>query len=544
MSGCRTSCVALVPAVLLLPLLAGAATEISVGGVAASTLDSLLESYVTAVLADDLAQAASCWRRVDRERAVALGVRYANAPLKVDSDSPLWNAREAIRRGACDWRLGRTGTAGAGLLAGTPWRELVLSQGADTLRFRYAFARDDAVAGAPWRLAAPVSLAFAQGIAGQSRFVDVADCRPGATAAGAEAMAALLDSCVADMCARLAVPDSLRGRLARAKLRYLVADPAGVEALAGAPTVGVANLQLDVVVTSHLCHAHELAHLLVNAWLREPPLYTLPLLQEGIAVHLGGRWGRHPRVLDRLGRTTLATGVVAFDDLLTRDDFLGQPADLTYAPAGAFAGYVLATGGPEGLRAAMLAVSGGAIAVAALDRPGVQRALSVAMGQTWPVLDAAFHDFVRADTTTGLSPGASVAGAAAELAVDDLRVTFSDGEGSPAVGIVVAAAGATPAAGAVLFGGAAESVPGQPGNPLFARQFPGRPYRGESHALIFSPEEVGLYDYRSQLLIALHAQGFWPSPDYADAPRRTLRFRLDRALLPAGRRVLVPAAAD
>lgn len=467
-----------------------------------------VRAYVQHVLAGDLVAAAACWREEDLASSRRLGITYTDQPLKVDGDSPLRRAVEALRDGTASWSL----ADGADVAA----VDLVLRAGNEEIRHAYHVVAADG----GWRLASPVTLATATLPAEIGSYV---------TLHGAPGMVALLDSCVADMAARLQIPPDRLAPIAQAKLGYLCVPAAEVERLAGAPTVGVTNLQHDVVITSHPCHAHELAHLVVNAWLGELPLYTLPLLQEGAATHLGGRWGRHPRVLDRVGRTTLADGFVSLDDLLTRDDFHAQSADVTYAAAAVFVGFLRERFGAAGLRAAYLACSGTAAEVAAWSSDDVQRRLAGALAVAWPDLVADFAAYVGTASPAAVEPGcaASPSPFMSRAVGDSLRIEIRRTEDTVAFHLQATRGEAR---GAILFGAGNDH---SPSNDLFAEQFPGRPYHGERCGVLFAPDEVKVYDYRRQLLTGLHAEGFWPSTTYATADGRTLTFTIDRELLGA-----------
>ncbi len=500
-----------------------------------ATCDSLLADYVDAALAGDLPSAAACWRPVDLAAAARLGITYSDAPLKVDGDSPLWLRREAISAGRLDCRR-EPALADAGGI-GAVRQDLVFTAGTDTVIFTYHFRRADD----HWRLASPVALACENGgVAG--RYVVLHDMRALHTGIPAPAAVAMLDSCVEAMADRLGMADADRERLERGRLGYLLADPDAVTRLAGAPTIGVANLQQDVVVTSHPCHAHELAHLVLNAWLRELPTFMLPLLQEGAAVHLGGRWGRHPRVLERVGRTTLANRWVVLDDLLTRSGFQALPPDLSYAPAGTFAGFILDAYGPAGLHTACLATAGDLSSLATLDGPAVQERLARALGVDWPRIAADFDRYAARPVGSGVLPGSaarSPATPATVLAGQRCRIAISFD--TDMVDVVVDPIGsAVLAGGALVFGGGGRSAPA---SAMYVEHFPGRDCHGESHALLFTAEEAKLYDYRLQAVVALHAEGFWPSTDFNDSVGG-VRFRVDRALWPAGDIALVEPATD
>lgn len=489
--------------------------------------DSLVATYLAAVVAGDTVAASSCWRASDVAGAARLGTACRDLPLKVDGDSPLWWARPRTPAVAPPSRR----HAPVAAADGTVTVALVVGDRADTTRFVYHLARERGA----WRLASPVALAAeAVGEPAEGRFVrlhGVGAASGGLVPAAGRALVAALDSCVAAMLDRLGAAADLRTRLEAGKLGYLLLPPAEVARLSGAPTVGVANLQQDVVVTSHPCHAHELAHLVVNAWLRQAPAFMLPLLQEGVAVHLGGRWGRHPRVLERVGRAAIDAGWVALDDLLEREAFGGLPADLSYAPAGVFAGHLLDTFGAEGLRRACLAASGTLPEVAGWGSDAIRQRLADALTSDWDTIAEGFARRAAGPAGTGLSAGLTgpLPVTATETCGDGHCFTIA--AGGTAVDIVFTAAPGGPAEGALLFGGS--DAPAGP-NALFAEHFPGRSWQGQTHGLLVSPDEARLYDYRLQTLVALHAEGFWPDPAWRDPRTGAFAMHIDRALWPVG----------
>jgi len=359
-----------------------------------------LKAYLDAVITGDLESARTYWRPPDLEAASRLGLSYHGPWLKVDSDSPIWSFVEHLRRDDVHYTAMPPQEFAGGPLDGVVNIRLTFDQQGQRTTFRYYFDRIDET----WLLASPVRLVCEQGPSVPTHWVTVYDRRFAMSATLPPRLIALLDSCVAVVADQLAFTPEQLALLERERLGYLLAGPEWVEQLAGAPTVGVANLQQDVVVTSHPCHAHELAHLLVNFWLGELPLYTLPLLQEGIATHLGGRWGRHPRVLHRVGHTTLTDGLLTLDELLTYNQFHGQSADLTYPPAGVFAGFVLERYGPDGLRRAYQSVSGTWEEVSSWNAAVVKARLSAALGVSWTTLADEFSTFVAEPARAGGTP--------------------------------------------------------------------------------------------------------------------------------------------
>ncbi|HOX26926.1 MAG TPA: hypothetical protein PLL30_14175 [Candidatus Krumholzibacteria bacterium] len=467
-----------------------------------TTPADLVRTYVRYVLAGDDVAAAGCWREADLVSSRRLGIRYVDQPLKIDGDSPLWRAVGALRDGAATWAV----SSPAPVTDGSAVVELSLQSGGQEIRHPYRVVREGERA---WRLASPVMLEMASLPADTGTYV---------VARGRTVEIAVLDSCVAAMTKQLEFPPSRLGEIKRVKLGYLAMSADEVEQLVGAPTVGVANLQQDVVVTSHPCHAHELAHLVVNAWLGEMPLFTLPLLQEGIATDLGGRWGRHPRVLDRVGRTSLADRIVSLDDMLVRADFQALSADLTYPAAAVFVGYVRERFGAAGLRAAYLACSGTATKVSSWSREEVKALLTDALDVDFDDVARGLSAYISTAVDPEVRPSGAVSPHARRVATDSLTAAI-DFESSGTVFWIRAEGG--DARGAVLFGGADDTIAR---NDLFAEHFPERPFRGETIGVLFSPDEVKVYDYRLQMLVGLHSQGFWPTATFAREQGRALRF--------------------
>ena len=486
-----------------------------------TTSDSILNSYFDAVRSGDLETSSRFWRQDDVSGADRLGLRTDERILKVDGDSPLW---QFAMNHDLSWVIGEAIPVENGVLAGCLRREIVFHSGADRAAFHYYLVpADDS-----WLLASPVRLSAERSGKKAGRFIDVFDCRSGDAG---PVRVADLDSCIAAMASRLGFDAEDLARLELGKLGYLLADPADVEMLAGAPTVGVANQQQDIVVTSHPCHAHELAHLLVNVWLGEAAPAVLPLFQEGVAVNLGGRWGRHPRVMAALGQTMLVDGFIGIDELLTWNDFHGAMADLTYPASGAMVGFLHATYGVKGMEAAYRSVSGSWSDVAGWTVDEVKARLAAALGVEWPDMLGAYEAYSAVTVSKGIVTGAGEWNPTRtqEMTVGDLTVEISgDSEMMDVLVQVTSRVGEL--RGALLIGGAQESSP----NALFVDHFPDRIYHGESYGLLFSPDEAKLYDYRQQTLLGIHAEGFWPSDDFVQDEGRTLVFRVVDGLLPAG----------
>jgi len=336
--------------------------------------EACLEHYLDAVRQGVWPAARACWLPADLHASERLEIRYSDLPLKLDSASATVLERAAFQRGEITYSIGAAITDTA--VARIP---VELRYGNETVtQFYFAISTEIG-----WRLASPATAMSRNWPQQQSEFLDIHMQPPHRISATA---VRTLDRLVTQTCERLEIPADRVELLRREKLGYLYCDKATVTDIVGAPTRGAALLQTDAVVTSEPCHLHELAHLLVNFALQDLPLYTLPMLQEGAAVALGGRWGRAPTVMHELGRFTLASDFIQIEELLTWHDFQRNLPDLTYAPSGVLVDFLLdQLGGPRFL-ALYRQLSGELATVQQLTPTTIQQRISTATGLIWPQL--------------------------------------------------------------------------------------------------------------------------------------------------------------
>lgn len=141
---------------------------------------------------------------------------------------------------------------------------------------------------------------------------------------------------------RLEFPDSLRTRLERGKLLYVLCrDEDEFERITGWRARGVCLLAWDCVVTVWPCHYHELVHELINLRLGELASDTHPFFLEGLAVGLGGRGGQEVRPILDLAAFLIDSGLLDYTELLDRDGFGEQDASLSYPVAGLYNRFLL-----------------------------------------------------------------------------------------------------------------------------------------------------------------------------------------------------------
>jgi len=152
----------------------------------------------------------------------------------------------------------------------------------------------------------------------------------------------LLERFTLDILDRLEAPDSVRLRLERGKLLYVLCrDEDEFERITGWRARGVCLLAWDCVVSVWPCHYHELVHELINLRLGELASDTHPFFLEGLAVGLGGRGGQEVRPILDLAAYLIDSGLLDYMELLDRDGFAEQDASLSYPVAGLYNRFLL-----------------------------------------------------------------------------------------------------------------------------------------------------------------------------------------------------------
>ena len=295
-----------------------------------------------------------------------------------------------------------------------------------------------------------------------------------------------LDSFTENVWQSLADPDQgavLGGR----PVDYYLCDDATVQRLTGYPTKGMADLAGRAIISSHFPHFHELVHLLVHELAEDPPEQTLLVLQEGTACLLGGRWGRSTSAVLYTGWVHGNMSGMHLEQALTQDGFRAYPGgpDASYPLATLICRLVRQKTGWPGLLELTDRLSGSLEYVQALGPEDFYRALekvcdlAAGSGAAWleERLDQAWPALRRCGIApVGEWPGQAVFTVAAE--------TFP------------------------VYRLSREQPRDNAASSLFAEHFPGRPYRGQHFGMRISPEEVALYDYHANQLVAIWVGGF------------------------------------
>jgi hypothetical protein len=299
--------------------------------------------------------------------------------------------------------------------------------------------------------------------------------------------------------------------------------------ITGASTKGMFDEASNDIISSEFPHTHELVHLLVNMKLRALPIATLPILREGLAVRYGGRWGKRASALMDLGSFLIREKVIEIDSILTSKGFQSNDgSDIAYPVAGVFVSYLLERLGPDKFYQLYLSLSADPVVLDTMNHVQLKLAFSQALGK--PDWQAVMSDFDTYISHTLPSFGVALPGlpGSCKTIIKDSLVVVSQDKNWLA--FEFHSDTSKPPQGNFLFG----TDPKLQGHQsfLFAEQYGNQvPYQGYRYGVRFDSNEVGLYDYGTNELVAKYIWGITPSDKYYDSTAQVVRIRFKRSAL-------------
>lgn len=348
------------------------------------------------------------------------------------------------------------------------------------------------------------------------------------------------DQFVESMASRLGISQSMLTRIGDEKIEYFYcSSDSVVKLLSGFLVKGTLDLASNDIITANFPHFHELTHLLINIRLGEMSLYTLPLVREGMAVNLAGRWGKHPAVLMDLAVFLYDEELVIFDSILTMDGFGNETGvEIAYPVAGVFCGFVIDRIGMEQFLELYLKLSGKFSYVDGLSVQQVQDIFVKTIGvKDWTELKAEFEKYLEARTESQLVAMPGSGGRGRDLLAEDRFVVRDAGDW---IAFEFSGESAdSPPEGNLVFG-KSHDLTGHISQ-LFESQYGvAQPYEGYRFGVRFDKNEVGLYDYATNQLVAKYIWGITPSDDYYDADQNKIGVRIRKSMFKG----IYPAEGD
>ena len=317
--------------------------------------------------------------------------------------------------------------------------------------------------------------------------------------------------------------------LQKEKIEYFYCDTDyRIKDITGFLVKGTYDLPSGDIISAFFPHLHEITHMLVNFRLKELPLYTLPLLREGLAVHLGGRWGKAPASLQSLGGYLYKEKIVEVDSLLTMTNFEEQVGSgIAYPVAGLFTAYLMDRLGPEDFLRLYLDLSGDFKTLTAMSQTEIKKVILKAVAESdWHQFLTDFEKSVdrRLIDDANILPG-GVATGETVLEADGVSVT-EDGDW---LSLRFESADDAAPAGNILF----HRVPAlaKVRSSLFEGQYQGgTSFDGYRFGIRVDRNEAGVYDYATNTLLAKYIWGISPSDEYYNTEKNSIIIRVNKAM--------------
>jgi len=346
----------------------------------------------------------------------------------------------------------------------------------------------------------------------------------------------MLDRQIQEMALRLKIEPAQLKRLEADKLIYMLCENENqVKEYTGISEAGWHDPRSHVLITNFLPHTELVAEFLICYRLGERPLRALPFVEKGLPVWLGGRPGVRLACYAQLANFSLHSELVKLEDILGSRDFYekaGSP-DFSHTLAAYLIAFLERQLGMDGILRLYSAFSGTKESVDSADAASVKGKLAAATGQPWDSLAAGFMTFLSdeihpdihlANDRPSGEPVFQSGTAGYQVAIyDDSAFYFFEAQASGSK---------APSSTALLFSPRPErSQPVYISN-LFAKHFPNCNYHEQYYGIIFNTQEIGIYNYLSDEILAKYIVALdEPAPDLT--PGR-IAFRFPKSLIPAG----------
>jgi len=479
----------------------------------------VINQYIQAVRAEDWEKAESFWLGEEIEKSNRLGISFGGIEAKYDCASPLIIESDRL--------LNWAETVKIDYIDGDKVKAIVSLAGdsGDSVHIAYYLAKS----GDNWKCCSPMHIYAGDWRILQTRYFNV---HYDDSSLVNEFALHKLDDFIDTLGIRLNIPCERMNHLGINKIDYYLCDDNQIKLLTGFAGQGMTNFQFDAVITCHLPHSHELVHLMINYALEECPLFTLPILQEGVACYLGGRWGKSPEVINYWGNVSLNLGLADLDNLLTKDEFHNCPGgiDAAYAISSLYVGSLIDKFGIEKFRAFYTLLSGTNEYINSLSREDIKIQAEKIFNASWQEIEANLKDFTNQLAYSGIVPGIAPLdqGASRVEETDDIKMNIWDNGCEYVFQITLKP---ECQGGAVILVNNSLSANSPYHSKFFREQFPDKKYQGEMYGIQITEGEAGLYNYWTNMLLAKYVAGLTTNPNYWDPDKRIITFGLDKTLL-------------
>ncbi len=312
------------------------------------------------------------------------------------------------------------------------------------------------------------------------------------------------------------------------KIEYFYCDSdETVKTITGRRTKGLYDKASSDIISAFFPHYHEIAHLLTDYKLRNLPLFVHPLFEEGIAVYMGGRWGKSTAALSPLGIFLYKEGITPLDSLLGYSNFKSNAeSDLAYPLAGIFTRFLIERIGYSRYLALYRKMSGSYDQVSAMPVDTVKvRVLRVLHISDWDKFAKIFDEYIsELQLKHQLGRPGTIKSGSVIVSANGIKVKETDDW--LIFEIDTKKAGST---GTIFFG--RDENLNEAASVMFSQHFPdGEKLGGYRYAIRFDSNEAGVYDYATSHLLGKIINSLAPSPEYYNEENHKLAFRFKKSL--------------
>ena len=484
--------------------------------------EKVVRDYLAAIKAGEWAKAQSCWLQSEIERSNKLGIKFSGIDAKYDCTMPYINDRSRIALDQCLEIVKTDYTDSNKAVINVSFKCPMRKQ---TSQDYYLVNIDGG-----WRLCSSMFFYTDTWRIRQSKYFAIH--YNDSTLINDFAIAAM-DSFVDSLIDLLQVTSDRQQFLETHKIDYYLCTPGEMKLLSGYDAHGMTSFPFDAIITRHLPHTHEIVHLMANYALRELPLYTAPVIQEGLACCLGGRWGKTSAIINYWGNVSVSLGLTSLNDVITTGGFVncGGGADAAYAVGSLFTQSLIDNFGAEKFLGFYKALSGDLPRAESLPADSIKSLAENIFKVNWNVIEDNFDKLAHQCKYCGIIPGhyKPDSGPVLNLKSENADLRIYDADSTYYFEIKVP--GDNPGAILILSDSTASQTSGYQ-SWQYAQHQPDARYAGEHFGLKINKDEVGLYDYFTNVLTAKFVYSFTPDENYYNAGSGQVTFSLNKSLLP------------
>lgn len=339
------------------------------------------------------------------------------------------------------------------------------------------------------------------------------------------------DKFIDSTCRKLGLTKEDLDLLEEKKITYFFCDnDQTVKYMTGHLVKGTYDMASNDIISAFFPHYHELSHFLVNYKLRKLPLYTLPLFREGMAVYLGGRWGKTNDALNEMASYLYQMKFVEIDSILTMHQFeKNASSEISYPVAGLFCRFIAEKTDFDNLMKMYLDFSGEFDTLIRLSDSEIKEEISKETGYaSWSEMLSDFDNFLKdiLENQAVIMPGKLKDG---KPIVEQKYYTLTEKDNW--IGLEYTSNQNDTMMSANILFDKEESLSNY-SSLIFEDQYRDTlSYNGYRFGIRFDKFEAGIYDYATSQLLAKYIWSISPSDDYIDKENNKLYFKFDKKIL-------------